>query len=391
MIAAGKGHISAVAFLIQHGAIMDLQDGNAETALHHAVLFSLRKIWDPKRFGFGANYINSGYRNNSQIPLKILAEKDRVSVATFLIAVIEHGANVDLQDKNGLSPLHYAASHSDVLLEISKNLIEIGADENKCAKIKSSLLMIACKYSCLNAVHFLIECGANMAFKDSDGYTALHHACNSHYVKCLIQSGADVNLLNAVTFLTEHGANMALKDSDGYIALHHASNSHYSHEILKCLIQSGADVNACTKTKSTPLMMACKCGLLNAVTFLTEHGANMALKDSDGYTALHHTCNSHSHHSITLLSYLIENGADINDCTNDDYTPLMVAAQKGDINAVTSLVECGANVHHRDRDGRTALHFAIYYISPASIVEVSSSLIKYGATPTICNETLLIS
>ena len=301
-------------------------------------------------------------------------------------------------------------------------------------KIKSSLLMMACKYSCLNAVHFLIECGANvavndedgytalhhacnshyvkcliqsgadvnpfnavtfltehganMALKDSDGYIALHHACNSHYLKCLIQSGADVNLLNAVTFLSEHGANMALKDSDGYIALHHASNSHYSHEILKCLIQSGADVNECTKTKSTPLMMACKCGLLNAVTFLTEHGANMALKDSDGYTALHHTCNSHSHHSITLLSYLIENGADINDCTNDDYTPLMVAAQKGDINAVTSLVECGANVHHRDRDGRTALHFAIYYISPASIVEVSSSLVKYGATPTICNETL---
>ena len=69
---------------------------------------------------------------------------------------------MDLQDKNGLSPLRYAASHSDVLLEISKNLIEIGADENKCAKIKSSLLMIACKYSCLNAVHFLIECGANV-------------------------------------------------------------------------------------------------------------------------------------------------------------------------------------------------------------------------------------
>ena len=231
-----------------------------------------------------------------------------------------------------------------------------------------------------------------MAVNDEDGYTALfdHHACNSHYLKCLIQSGADVNLLNAVTLLSEHGANMALKDSDGYIALHHASNSHYSHEILKCLIQSGADVNACTKTKSTPLMMACKCGLLNAVTFLTEHGANMALTDSDGYTALHHTCNSHSHHSIRVLSYLIENGADINACTNDDYTPLMIAAQKGDINAVTSLVECGANVHHRDRDGRTALHFAIYYISPASIFEVSSSLIKDGATPTICNETLLI-
>ena len=45
-------------------------------------------------------------------------------------------------------------------------------------------------------------------------------------------------------------------------------------------------------------------------------------------------------------------------------------------------------MHHRDRDGRTALHFAIYYISPASIVEGSSSLVKYGATPTICNETL---
>ena len=154
MIAAGKGHISAVAFLIQHGAIMDLQDGTGETAFHHAVLFSLRKIWDPERFGYGANYINSGYRNNRQIPLKILAEKDRVSLATFLI---EHGANVDLQQKNALSPLHYAANHSDVLLEISKSLIEIGADENKCAKIKSSLLMIACKYSCLNVVHFSLN------------------------------------------------------------------------------------------------------------------------------------------------------------------------------------------------------------------------------------------
>ena len=78
--------------------------------------------------------------------------------------------------------------------------------------------MIACKYSCLNTVHFLIECGANVAVNDEDGYTALHHACNSHYLKCLIQSGADVNLLNEVTLiLSEHGANIALKDSDGYI------------------------------------------------------------------------------------------------------------------------------------------------------------------------------
>ena len=198
---------------------------------------------------------------------------------------------------------------------------------------------------------------------------------------------------NAVNVLLQYGANVALTHNRlGSTALHFAAgSSHNSGEILRCLIENGADVNGVNKVKHTPLMIAAIRGHINALTLLIKHGADVDLQDSDGYKALHFAVYG-SDISSEIFSCLIGIGADVNARTNNGVTPLMIAAEEGHINAVTSLVKCGANVHLQDKDGQTALHHAMQ--SPqASICEVLSCLIKAGAdvnAHTFHNETPLM-
>ena len=160
---------------------------------------------------------------------------------------------------------------------------------------------------------------------------------------------------------------------------------------LRCLIENEADVNGVNKVKHTPLMIAAIRGHINALTLLIKHGADVDLQDSDGYKALHFAVYG-SDISSEIFSCLIGIGADVNARTNNGVTPLMIAAEEGHINAVTSLVKCGVNVHLQDKDGQTALHHAMQ--SPqTSICEVLSCLIKNGAdvnAHTFRNETPLM-
>ena len=212
---------------------------------------------------------------------------------------------------------------------------------------------------------------------------------NLDVLSCLIENGADVNSdtlkltplmvaidmghFNVATFLIEHGANLELQDENGYTALHQAvfSRSPDSCDVLSCLIKNGADVNVRARDTCTPLMTAIKQGRVGVATFLVQHGANMTLIDKNGFTALHHAT------SFEVLSCLIRNGADVNACTNDNYTPLMIAVEKGNKVAVTFLVEHGADIDvQANIGGKTALHLAVTCHDSRDIL---NCLIKNGA------------
>ena len=211
--------------------------------------------------------------------------------------------------------------------------------------------------------------------------------------RTLLMAASMYGHTNAVNVLLQDGANVALTDKRlGCTALHFAAgSSDNSGEILRCLIENGADVNGVNKVKHTPLTIAAIRDHINALTLLIKHGADVDLQDSDGYKALHFAVYG-SDISSEILSCLIGVGADVNARTNNGVTPLMIAAEEGHINAVTSLVKCGANVDLQDKDGQTALHHAMQ--SPqASICEVLSCLIKNGAdvnAHTFHNETPLM-
>ena len=103
----------------------------------------------------------------------------------------------------------------------------------------------------------------------------------------------------------------------------------------------------------------------------------MDLQDENGNTALHHTLYG-SDVSCEILSCLTGSGADVNGVNKVKHTPLMIAAKRGHLNALTLLIKHGAHdVDLQDSDGYTALHYAVY--SSDISCEILSCLIGIGA------------
>ena len=299
--------------------------------------------------------------------------------------------SVDIEAQEGLF-LSAANGYTDILMFF----IENGADINACtADHNCTPLMLAIENGHTNTVNVLIQYGANVALTDDSGFTALHYACIDHgsleVLRYLFENGADVNAcssvtplmmavenghVSAVTFLTERGADVTLTDECGCKALHYACINNSSPEVFSCLLEKGADINACLNDGMTPLMIAAEDSLVNVVTFLIKQGANVDLQDSYGKTALHYALGS-LNFLFEILCCLIQKGADVNTGSNDKLTPLMIAAEKGHINALTLLIKFGADADLQDKNGKTALHHAVYGSDVSC--EILSCLIEMGA------------
>ena len=95
-------------------------------------------------------------------------------------------------------------------------------------------------------------------------------------------------------------------------------------------------------------------------------GANFNCIDSIGRTSLHYLCAADS--TGDLLTYLIKrNTSDnrflcINAQTDSGVTPLMLACQRGNANAIVELLKNGASPFLRDQNGWTVHEY--YTVKP---------------------------
>ncbi len=64
--------------------------------------------------------------------------------------------------------------------------------------------------------------------------------------------------------------------------------------------------------------------------------------------------------NISLLNFLIKEGANVNIQSENGWTPLHFAAQENSLEIVKVLLENGALLNVKDKNGNTALHTAIY-------------------------------
>jgi len=132
--------------------------------------------------------------------------------------------------------------------------------------------------------------------------------------------------------------------------------------------------------RDVPLLdIAVENGQLKMVEFLLKNKANPNQSDYSGKTPLQWAVGRIKNdvpveQRLKILKALIDSGADLNrkDSDHYGYTPLINAAEFGELEMVKALLAAGADVHTTNNEGITALHFA-------DNAEIARFLIDAGA------------
>lgn len=307
-------------------------------------------------------------------------------------------------------------------ISVVQNALRLGVDIDARARIRQgdkvitrTALTAASERGWLDVVAALIAQGADLHQTDGDDRTALYRAAVSGHldiVKLLVAEGADPNgggipptplsqaaragYLTVVKLLAERGADI---NAEGSPPLVRAAEGGHT-QTLEYLHKRGADINSTDKNGNTPLHLAAANGHYYAVNRLLRFKANPDLTNAHDETPLELAVQRGRHDIVRLL---VEAGTGIDAFTtiglgniealenvlakNPDAvnvvkrgrTPLHVACELGNIDAVKLLIKAGAQVNpERENDSvRTPLHEAIKY----NQVEAVDLLLKNDADP----------
>ena len=279
-------------------------------------------------------------------------------------ALIDAGADVNVKNVKGQTAL--IAATREGRSEIVKILLAAGANVNAKQSRERTALMVAVMENRPKIAKMLLAAGANVRARDGRDRTPLMVAAGEghvEFVQMFLAAGADVNLKSnngsqtALSWAARNGhaevVQMLLAaDADikagfrngGLTALAKAAAGGHS-ETIKILLAAGADVNATNKPQLlvTPLMYAARGGHSKSVKALIDAGADVNAKDSTDDTAL-----------IWSMSCILEGVS-----TETREPAAQISARCQDHFEVAQiLLHAGANVNASNHLGDTVLMLA---------------------------------
>ena len=180
-------------------------------------------------------------------------------------------------------------------------------------------------------------------------------------ISCKLKAFIRAAYPGCLQLLTQRGAEKGKHDDvhkidkDELTAAHRAAMQG-DREALSALLDAGCEIDATDSCDMTPLMYAADQGHVECLQLLLQHGADFRKRGKYGFTAAHYAV-KRDHKGA--LSILLNAGCEIDATDRDDEkTPLMCAAHQGHVECLQLLVQHGADVHKRDKYGRTAAHWA---------------------------------
>lgn len=407
-----------------------------------------------------------------QLPEEGLWHAARTGDLRAMKRYIAGGADVNEPDESlNISPLAWSASHGQT--EATRLLIENGADVNLKDDNGSTPLHGAVVFGRADVAKLLVENGANLQVRNNDGGTpadALHldwrtttfigglMGVEVEENIAVMQSGRNeiaklfgvkefdskdipsaqdlsgavfIGDLAAVKQALTDGANPNAQDpQSGSTMLATAALMGHT-EVVALLLEHGADVNVKSRDGGTALHAAAFLGRVETVKLLLEKGANTTLRNNMGGIAIDGAkldwafakgiiamlqlevdeaeVKAGRNKVIELLSGQPSNSSQshnlwevvaagdlsaIKDALGDSVdlnaqdpqfgsTPLSWAALMGHTEVVALLLERGADVNAQNRDGATPLHSAAFL----GRTETVKLLLEKGADPKLRNNT----
>jgi ankyrin repeat protein len=192
--------------------------------------------------------------------------------------------------------------------------------------------------------------------------------------KALVNECMEPCRTERVAALLADGAQAAAYDdsSSAFSALFWASRCG-NLDVVKMLLEHGAAVNFQRGARETPLRGAAGEGHVEVVKLLLSRGADPNLVDASGFAPLNTAAFNGKREVVDLL---IAAKAYVDHARFEQVTPLMDAAERGHADVVRALLRAGANPNLKNESGATALSLA----QANSKVEVVRLLEKAGVT-----------
>jgi ankyrin repeat protein len=348
--------------------------------------------------------------------------------------LISHGADINFQDFNGDTLLHYACKgHSIKTEQILDAMLRLQVDVN-LQNILGQTCLHLYRYSSSPSsqnrekAHSIIDAGANLELYDRNGMTVLLNGVakqNWAMVDVLLQhpkrpSISARTFLNGKTALhlacqsrspvefveklVSHGADPKWIDNDGNTLLHEtaARFEGYPEEIalVEKLVEMGVPIDARNSRRQTAAHVVAPvyADSHNSIESATRQSFISVLlrldprfdvnaQDIDGYTPLHFASAASESQTFNLLRA----GANLNAKSFNLRTPLHCAARARQSSIIAMLLhfatESGRqiDVNAADVDGRTPLHDASRSGRPESVrllIDTGANLQQQDKTST---------
>lgn len=335
-------HFEVAELLLKNGLDVNAQDKDENTALHYLEYKGSVRI-----LCLFLNYkANINIKNNlGEIPLfKAICGGNAETVQLLL------DCNSDLHIANivGSTPLHKAArcNHGNSHSLVADILLRNGADVNAQEKDGNTPLHWLVKRGNVEIVQLCLNFKADVHVKNSEGEIPLFNALRSNVevVKLLLNHGSDVNSFN------EKGAT----------PLHnvvHLNSNKYFFKVAEILLEKGSLVNAQDIQGNTPLHNMVNKADVKIVQLLLNFEAGVHIKNNRGEIPLFSAVKGKN---VEVVQLLINHGSDVKSVNNNQLTSLHLAAKnQSDSKIIKCLLKNGADVDAINLEGQTPLLFAL--------------------------------
>ena len=316
---------------------------------------------------YNADVCHCGYT-----PLHLAARYGHLEVAILLI---RKGARLDERDCTGATPVHVAACHNHANL--------IGGNLNIKTSNGSTPLHSAAACGAVEVIDYLLYKKASLTAVDNYGLTALHYSIHNIRFRSPFDLIAPRKGHLSGFFVYDN----QYKSVDGLRWL----------DTLVKLLRRGSKVDVVDVDGQTPLHIAARYGLADAVNVLLQMNASMEMKDKNGNTPLEVAFENapveseqfpsfratkmedlrellHGH--VMVIFLLLSHGASSGKCTSSRGSMLHTAIVKKQFHIAQLLLLKGANLTCEDSLGRTPLITCLHNSGEFSGILFSDKITK---------------
>ncbi|KAF7891924.1 hypothetical protein EAF00_008226 [Botryotinia globosa] len=302
--AARSGNVSTLKLLKDKGAVINSTDQKRNSILHYAVL-------------------NKRYSKE---------------IIEYLVS--SKAVHIDAKNIKGETPLMHAVRYGHIGIDVN--------DQDAEGDTALHLVLKKCPRS--SVICTLLRAKASTSIKNNNGETAL--SIRAEGGKTVVHHAAAQNSQETLKLVLERGASIDTKDSDGNTPLHDAVHHGKTLFLGDLCMVDGLEVNATLPSGETSLHIAAEKGYAELVYILLRHKAAVNTRDTSGQTPLSLAAKSQC---TEIVKILLKNGAK---CTIkrkiDGWTPLHIAVDTGNIEVARLLLDQYPELKNlQDKDHRT--------------------------------------